>query len=290
MSTITAVPHENLSWPWTWLPPQDPRVRGLPFVGNFWFVTGFVLAYVYFVKVAGPRWMANREPFKIKKIINVYNFINIFVNLFFTVQFARYSYFGGGYSWFCQKMDHSTDENSMMIVTLAYYYCLVRVADFLDTVFFVLRKKFSHVTTLHYTHHALVAWSGWFFVTLGCDGQVVLGICVNSFIHVIMYTYYFLAALGPQVRPYLWWKRYITRMQITQFVCLLSHIMIPVFYDCGYPKGLLLFAFAQGSVGLVLFINFYIQSYIKNKNAPKPAMKKALIEDQCEAERKAKSA
>ena len=126
--------------------------------------------------------------------------------------------------------------------------------------------------------------------------QVVLGIIVNSAVHVLMYTYYFLAACGPSVRPYLWWKRYITRIQIGQFVGLLFHILIPMFYDCGYPRGrcdlytkksdrvfsfeidflrrlipdnirlltvgLLLWAFAQGTLGLVLFINFYMQSYI----------------------------
>ncbi|XP_022687638.1 elongation of very long chain fatty acids protein 1-like isoform X2 [Varroa jacobsoni] len=250
--------NDNLHWPWTVFPSLDPRLKGYPFVGNFWLMTGIVAAYVYFVKVAGPRWMASREPFQITGLIKVYNFVNIFVNFFFTVQFGRYSYFGGGYSWFCQKMDHSRDANSIMLVNLGYFYCII--------------------TTLHYTHHALVAWSGWLFVSVGCDGQVVLGIMVNSAIHVLMYTYYFLAACGPIVRRHLWWKRYITRIQITQFVCLLIHIMIPVFYDCGYPRGLLLWAFAQGTFGLVLFINFYVKSYISRQSIDKtygPALKSA---------------
>lgn len=29
-----------------------------------------------------------------------------------------------------------------------------------------------------------------------------------------MYTYYWLAALGPHMQPYLWWKRYLTRLQL----------------------------------------------------------------------------
>ena len=36
---------------------------------------------------------------------------------------------------------------------------------------------------------------------------------INSCIHVLMYGYYFLAALGPRVQRYLWWKRYLTRLQ-----------------------------------------------------------------------------
>lgn len=29
-----------------------------------------------------------------------------------------------------------------------------------------------------------------------------------------MYSYYFLSALGPHMQKYLWWKKYLTRMQI----------------------------------------------------------------------------
>lgn len=40
---------------------------------------------------------------------------------------------------------------------------------------------------------------------------------VNSFIHVLMYSYYGLAALGPSVAKYLWWKKYLTILQLIQF-------------------------------------------------------------------------
>ena len=37
---------------------------------------------------------------------------------------------------------------------------------------------------------------------------------MNSFIHVIMYSYYGLAAFGPWIQKYLWWKRYLTMLQL----------------------------------------------------------------------------
>ena len=37
---------------------------------------------------------------------------------------------------------------------------------------------------------------------------------INCFIHVIMYSYYLLSALGPALRPYLWWKKYLTLLQL----------------------------------------------------------------------------
>lgn len=37
---------------------------------------------------------------------------------------------------------------------------------------------------------------------------------INSFVHIVMYTYYLLAALLPQYQKYLWWKKYITTLQM----------------------------------------------------------------------------
>ncbi|XP_022654375.1 elongation of very long chain fatty acids protein AAEL008004-like isoform X2 [Varroa destructor] len=239
------------------------------------------------MQVAGPRLMAKREAFNVKSVVQLYNVLMVVANLYFMIQFLRHSYLGGGYNIFCQGMTHSTDENSMCILSLCYWYFWVRLGDFLDTFFFLLRKKFSHITTLHYTHHALVVWSGWVWLLYGADGQTLLGLIVNSGIHVVMYTYYFLAALGPHMQPYLWWKRYITTAQISQFIFLMIHILIPLIYDCGYPKGMIYLAFAQGVIGLTLFINFYIQSYIRKPRLSHKAEheKTAIAQEEKRSER-----
>ncbi|KAH3832237.1 hypothetical protein DPMN_105518 [Dreissena polymorpha] len=48
---------------------------------------------------------------------------------------------------------------------------------------------------------------------------------LNSFIHLVMYTYYFMAALGPRYQKYLWWKKYMTKMQIVSSVSILMTIL-----------------------------------------------------------------
>ena len=40
---------------------------------------------------------------------------------------------------------------------------------------------------------------------------------INSFVHVLMYTYYGLSALGPHMQKYLWWKKYLTRIQLVSY-------------------------------------------------------------------------
>jgi hypothetical protein len=37
---------------------------------------------------------------------------------------------------------------------------------------------------------------------------------VNSFVHVVMYCYYFLTSMWPEYRNNLWWKKYITQLQM----------------------------------------------------------------------------
>jgi elongation of very long chain fatty acids protein 7 len=46
------------------------------------------------------------------------------------------------------------------------------------------------------------------------DGHGTLIIVLNSLVHVVMYSYYFMAALGPKMQKYLWWKKYLTSMQL----------------------------------------------------------------------------
>ena len=54
----------------------------------------------------------------------------------------------------------------------------------------------------------------WCCVKYAPGGHTTFGAFINSFIHVLMYSYYALAALGPDYRKYTWWKIYLTKLQI----------------------------------------------------------------------------
>ncbi len=49
-------------------------------------------------------------------------------------------------------------------------------------------------------------------------GAAYFGAMLNSLVHVFMYSYYLLAAMGPAYKKYLWWKPYITKMQLVRRV------------------------------------------------------------------------
>ena len=55
---------------------------------------------------------------------------------------------------------------------------------------------------------------------------------LNSSVHVVMYLYYFLSAFGPKMQKYLWWKKYITKLQLVSYVynlLLLDFLEISIF-------------------------------------------------------------
>ena len=132
----------------------------------------------------------------------------------------------------------------------------------MDTVFFALRKKYSHITVLHLYHHITVPIFGWLIMKINPMIPCVrLFIIMNTFIHFVMYSYYFLAAFGPNIRKYLWWKRYITQMQLGQFIVLGFYGLLMFLFQEGYPQFWFWIAFPQPLFFFYMFYDFYKKAY-----------------------------
>lgn len=196
-------------------PCPDPRVKGWPLMGSAVPVLTILSMYLYFVKVWGPRMMKDRPPFQIEKLIIGYNVIMVLLSGFFFFVAGSLTYLpGGSYSLVCEPVDYSEREPGTTILWLGWWFLLLKLVELLDTVFFVLRKKFTHISILHVTHHSLVAWGVWIGLKFGGGGHSSFFPIINCGVHMIMYSYYCLAALGPRVRPFLWWKKYLTIVQM----------------------------------------------------------------------------
>lgn len=50
---------------------------------------------------------------------------------------------------------------------------------------------------------------------------------INSLVHVAMYLYYGLAAFGPSMSKYLWWKRYLTSLQLVSISACVNWQVFP---------------------------------------------------------------
>lgn len=87
-------------------------------------------------------------------------------------------------------------------------------------VFFVLRKKQNQVSFLHVYHHTGMVLLTWHGVKYLPGGHSVFMGALNSFVHVVMYCYYLITALNPKYKNNLWWKKYITQLQIVRNILL----------------------------------------------------------------------
>ncbi|XP_028966799.1 elongation of very long chain fatty acids protein 4-like [Galendromus occidentalis] len=260
--------------------PVDPRTDGWFLVGNLPALIALLVGYVYVAKIAGPRWMKNRPPFdNLKPVIRVYNFAMVLINALMLKYLLARTYLGGGYSLYCQSINYTDrSEQAMELVTALYFYTFVRIIDFLDTIFFVLRKKFDHVSVLHVSHHCLVVFIGWYGASHGYGGQPMAGTAINMFVHVIMYTYYFLASFGKRFEKYLFWKKYLTQLQLLQFIFCMVHILVPLFDSrCSIPLDHVAVVIVPVIFFLAMFSRFYVHTYLKKRSTE--AMKTALIKN-----------
>lgn len=76
-----------------------------------------------------------------------------------------------------------------------------------------------------------------------------------------MYGYYAFACMGPRMQPYLWWKRYLTQLQIAQFVLLFAHGVYFCLYQRGYHWFFSADVILQTLLYIYLFTAFYRRTY-----------------------------
>jgi phosphatidylglycerophosphate synthase len=106
----------------------------------------------------------------------------------------------------------------------------------------------------------------WWGIKFVPTGHLTFFGFLNAFVHIIMYAYYMMAAIGPEMQKYLWWKKYLTTFQMIQFITVFFHaIQLVIFNPCNYPLIFVYVVMFMASMFLVLFAGFYQRAYINNK-------------------------
>jgi len=245
---------------------RDPRADAWPLMSSIWPTTTICVVYVLTVKVFGPRFMENREPYQIRGLMLVYNLFQTIFSFWMFLEGWSF-YMTGEYNWVCQPVDYSDSPGAKRALSLAWWYYFSKFIDLADSLFFVARKKFTHLSPLHIIHHGTLPWLCWWGPRFVGGGQSGFGPFLNSLVHTVMYLYYFLAACN--LHKYLWWKRYLTTMQMVQFVLVFLHAIQPLIFQCDYPAAASLMFAITGVQYFFLFLAFYNKAYSSKQTTKK---------------------
>ncbi|XP_061175716.1 elongation of very long chain fatty acids protein 4-like [Saccostrea echinata] len=257
-----AAPRENMTMVETYLTNGDDRMRGWPFMDSPVPILTIFFLYLLMVK-QGPKVMEQHKQLQVQTPMVVYNLSVMVLSVYITLEILIAAV-QSSYSLTCQPVDYSDDTRAVRMMNACYLYFISKIIELLDTFFFIVRKKESQLTFLHVYHHSIMLLHTWWFVKFVPGGQTFMLALLNSFVHVWMYAYYGLAAMGPHMQKYLWWKKYLTKLQLFQFVLTSSHALYNFcFGDCGFPRLFSLSSVIQSIIFFSLFMNFYIKAYKK---------------------------
>ncbi|KAG1714949.1 Elongation of very long chain fatty acids protein 4 [Nymphon striatum] len=252
---------------------SDHRVRQWPLMSSP--MPTLVLVFLYLlIVIVGPKWMTHRKPVDLKVVLIVYNCIVMLLNLYIGLELF-YCSVKRGYSWSCQLVDTSDNIFELRIASALWWYYISKLVEFFDTFFFISRKKNSQLSFLHIYHHSTMFVLWWIGVKWVPGGSAVPGALLNSFVHVLMYLYYGLSAFGPRIQKYLWWKRYLTIIQLTQFTAALIAGVYAIIMDCKFPLWMQYALVLYMCSFIILFGNFYWKEYVNKKENDKLEINKS---------------
>ncbi|KAK4685001.1 hypothetical protein P7C73_g5158, partial [Tremellales sp. Uapishka_1] len=235
----------------------------------------------------GRELMRSRAPFKLTLLFQIHNVIlssGSLLLLLLMLEEIVPIYLKHGFFWsICNTKAFTPVRISLCMLAggdypklrpqrLVTFYMInyyIKYVELIDTVFLVLKKK--PLAFLHVFHHAATAILCFTQLEGATSVQWVV-ITLNLAVHVVMYYYYYATAGGAKI----WWKKYLTSMQITQFVIDLfvvyfatySHFATayfgtPTVGDCAGSESAALLGVGLLSSYLFLFIAFYRNTYKK---------------------------
>ncbi|XP_002733299.1 very long chain fatty acid elongase 4-like [Saccoglossus kowalevskii] len=244
----------------------DPCTNEWPMVKSPLMPLLATIAYLHLIRI-GQVFMDNKKPLNLKGFMLIYNAFLVGLSTFMFMKFLLAAWPRPEFSWLCQSVDYSSNLQPIRLASACWWFYISKYIEFIDTFIFILRKKNGQVTFLHLYHHATMPFLWWFVTKWIAGGSAFFSAMVNCFVHIIMYTYYTLSAIGPSMQPYLWWKRYLTKVQMIQFVTVMLHTAYVIYSNCGYPRWPMAFLIIYMASLFILFANFYSKTYVTKQTS-----------------------
>jgi len=223
--------------------------------------------------------MKDRQPLRLNFLFQVHNLIlTLGSGLLLAVMVEEVAPIVWKHGWFYGVCGYGAWTPRLEFFYIINYY--FKYLELIDTVFLALKKK--PLAFLHVFHHSATALLC-FTQLNGRTSVSWVPITLNLTVHVFMYYYYWATAGGRTI----WWKKYLTTMQITQFIidiCIVYFATYAYFASTYFPGRLpspgtcageeqaAVFGCTLLTSYLFLFIDFYVRTYRKAGKGGKKAV------------------
>jgi elongation of very long chain fatty acids protein 4 len=136
-----------------------------------------------------------------------------------------------------------------------------QVLDFVDTLVMIVRGKWNQFSFLHVYHHFTIFLVYWLVTNAAYDGDVYFTIVANSFIHMVMYSYYGYTTVDVKLS----WGWLMTKMQLVQFVLMMLQAVVILASpaSCAYPRNTTIIYFVYILTLFLLFLSFDMKRWGK---------------------------
>ena len=237
-----------------------------------WSLPTIAIILYWVVIYFGPKYMENKTRLELKFISILWNLflfilsVGMFLGMVEAVFLFIYN--NGFYELVCMP-------NGQLYYGIPFFciwlFALSKYIELFDTVILILRKK--PLSFLHWYHHTTVLAYTWFSMVILSPPGAIFGL-VNTFVHTIMYFYYFSYEAGLKPR----WGKLVTVIQLLQMLIgLVTSSFWTYFYLTGAkcpmhsPDAYLISTLLLYLSYFALFYNFYRKRYVKPITTAKPS-------------------
>lgn len=153
------------------------------------------------------------------------------------------------------------DFERPVFAKLLWLFYVSKIFDFFDTIFIIVGNKANQFTFLHCYHHITIFLVYWMNVNLTYDADIFQTITLNAFVHTVMYLYYLISMHMPNGKG-IWWKKYLTLVQLIQFLIMIAHAFLVLANGCTAtpPRPACLYFVYILSL-FAMFLDFFRRSY-----------------------------
>ncbi|GAB6026114.1 Elongation of very long chain fatty acids protein 4 [Chamberlinius hualienensis] len=185
---------DSYNYYWTF---RDRNVDGFLLMSSV-IPTVFLICFCFAGLSFGLKYMKNRPPFSMVRIVAFYNIIIVVLNLYCASQIFLGAY-RKRYDWICEPNHYEAiDDDEMRIIRAFHLAYLCKFLEMVDVFYLIAKKKSAQSCWIILYHHSLMLILYWYCVRWIPAGPVFGQVTINSIAHAVIYGYFGFVIFFPE--------------------------------------------------------------------------------------------